>query len=76
MPPDSSDSLHPNTRHEVAKKYGYPWPWRVDQLVEEHAVERDMDLRDLAEEWGVSSKMLFDWVRRHGYRVEDFRAKR
>ena len=66
----------PKTRHEVPSEYGHPWPWRIESLVEEHAGEADVDLRELAEQWGVSPKLLFDWVRRHGYHVENFRAKR
>jgi hypothetical protein len=64
------------SRREVARKYGHPWPWRIPALVEEYAVDRDVDLRDLADRWGVNAKLLADWVRRHGFRVEQHRAVR
>lgn len=64
------------TRSAVAAEYGYPWPWRVRELVEDHAVEGDVDLRDLADRWGCSYRLLGRWVRKHGFRTENYRAKR
>lgn len=64
------------TRGEVARKYGHPWPWMVQDLVDEYAVERDVELRDLAKRWSCSQKRLETWVRRHGYRVEGGQAAR
>ena len=64
------------SRRDVAREYGHPWPWRVCELVEEYAVEQDVDLRDLADRWGVNSGLMKDWIRRHGFRVEQHRAVR
>lgn len=61
-------------RSEVGREYGHPWPWLVEELVEEHAVEREVDLRDLADRWDCSYKKLGAWVRRHGYRTVDYQA--
>ena len=74
----SMPSIHrsrPN-RREVSREYGHPWPWQVRELVEEYAVERDVDLRDLADRWGCNGNHLCEWVRRHGYRTENYRAIR
>lgn len=62
----------PRTRHDFA----YPWPWQIKDLVEEHAVDRDVDLRDLAADWGCTTRCLKRWVRSHGFRVEAHRATR
>lgn len=63
-------------RRQVASDVGHPWPWRVRELVEEHAVERDVDLRELADRWGCGHEVLAEWVRRHGFRTENYRAVR
>lgn len=72
------NSMDPPTkpRREVASEYGHPWPWQSRELVEEYAVEQDVDVRDLADRWGVPYKRLHAWIRRHGFRTEEYRAKR
>ena len=45
-------------------------------MVEKYAVERDVDIRDLAHRWACSQKMLAEWIRMHGFRSEDYRAVR
>lgn len=72
----SSIEPPPRPQREVANEYGRPWPWQSRELVEEHAVERDVDLRDLAERWGTNYTRLGEWIRRHGFRTEDYRAVR
>lgn len=64
------------TRAEVAGEYGHPWPWKIRELVEEHAVERNVDIRDLADRWACSPKVLGQWIRRHGFQTENYRAVR
>lgn len=59
-------------RRKVVSEYGHPWPWRIPELVEEYAV----DLRELADRWGVNANLLGDWVRRHGFRTENYQAVR
>lgn len=51
-------------RSEQTSAFGHPWPWPVGELVEEHADERGVDPRVLADRWGCSSKKLGAWVRR------------
>lgn len=70
------ESQRTKSRAEVASEYGYPWPWQVRTLVEEYAVGRDIDIRKLADRWGCNQKVLADWIRRHGFRVDDHRAVR
>ena len=60
----------------MANTYGHPWPWQVRELVEAHAVERDVAIRDLADRWACSEKKLGEWIRKHGFRVENHRAVR
>lgn len=73
MPPTQR---HRRDRGEVARQYGHPWPWYERELVVQYAVDRDVELRELAESWGVTPKRLKIWIRRHGFRVEQHRAVR
>lgn len=40
-------------RTEVASRYGHPWPWLIEELVEEYAVETDVGRRVLADRRGL-----------------------
>lgn len=62
--------------HAVAQEYGHPWPWREPELVEQYAVDADVDLRELAADWGISYKQLTHWIREYGFYTEEYRAYR
>lgn len=63
-------------RAEVATEYGYPWLWHARALVKGYAVERDVDIRELANCWDEPYEQLQEWIRCHGFHTENSLVKR
>lgn len=72
----SSTGDRPAQRRRVANRYGHPWPWQSKTLVEEYAIDQNIDLQSLADRWACTPWKLRRWVRRHGFHIEDGQAKR
>lgn len=57
------------TRTEVARDYGHPWPWTVEELLRREFERRDGDIRALARAFGCHPRTVDKWVRRFDLRA-------
>jgi hypothetical protein len=58
------------TRTEVARDYGHPWPWTVEELLRREFDRRDGDVRALANAFGCHPRTVDKWVRRFDLRTD------
>lgn len=54
------------SRSEVAREFGHPWPWKVEELLCEEYEKRDGDLGLIGREFNVHPRTVERWVRRYG----------
>ena len=59
------------TRTDVARDYGHPWPWKVEEILRREFDRQDGDLMALARAFGCHPRTVDKWVRRF-----DLRARR
>ena len=56
------------TRTAVAREYGHPWPWKVEEILRREFDRHDGDVRALANAFGCHPRTVDKWVRRYGLR--------
>lgn len=56
------------TRTAVAREYGHPWPWKVEEILRREFERHDGDVRALANAFGCHPRTVDKWIRRYGVR--------
>lgn len=58
------------TRTAVARDYGHPWPWTVEELLRREFDRQDGDVMALAAAFACHPRTVDKWIRRFGIRAD------
>lgn len=65
--------MRTRSRTDVARTYGHPWPWTVEELLAREFDRQDGDVRTIASRFGCHPNTVDTWVRKFDLRARSSR---